>query len=180
MHSTSVLTLTDWSFIVAAVAVIVAAGFSYLSVREARRANSIPALVEFFREFRDYEPDRRYVIRELHTQIPSKGISGLPDSVRGHAITICHYLDQLGFLVETKLVEVEHVAGLMGDSILQCWKALKPFIEGERAGRNRDYAAYFEALVARIWKIDPKAARGRLPKVEADMQIPAPFNPETP
>lgn len=161
--------------IVAGVAAVASAVWAWQSVREARRANTVPALVDFFREYRSYEPSRRYVLRDLKSLDPQLGVSELPDEARGHVVTVCHYLDQLGLLVDRRLVEAEAVAGLMGDSILLCWQSLAPYIRQERATRGRDYAAYFEALVESVWAIGPSAARRRLRRLPPSAQFTTPL-----
>ena len=158
--------------IVAGIAAIASAVWAWQSVREARRANAVPALIDFFREYRSYEPSRRYVLRDLKKHDSELGVSELPGEARGHVVAVCHYLDQLGLLVERHMVDPEAVAGLMGDSILFCWQALEPYLRQERAARGRDYAAYFEALVESVWAIGPSAARRRLRRLPPNAEFP--------
>ena len=94
----------------------------------------------------------------------------MPDDARGHVGTVCNYLEQLGLLLDRRLVEPEAVAGLMGESILRCWQELAPCIRQERAARGGDYAPYFEALVEAVWAIGPSVARRRLRRLPPGAQ----------
>ena len=117
--------------------------------------------LDFFREYRQYEPDRRYVLRRLRDHDPDLGISELPDEARKHVVNVCHYLDHLGFLVDQRMIDLEAVDRLMGNSVLACGRELEPYIERERrrrAERRRpgepptpeDYAPYFDRLVEQL------------------------------
>jgi hypothetical protein len=149
--------MIDPSVLVSIAAVCAAAASAFYAgraLREARKANAVPALLDFVRECRQYEPDRRSVLRHLRDEHdPRLGISGLPDEAREHVIRVCHYLDQLGILVDQRIVDPEAVAGFMGESILVSWRALAPYIKGERAARKRDYVSYFEDLAAQVFAL---------------------------
>jgi hypothetical protein len=161
--------------IAAGIAAIVSAAVAARALREAKKANALPILLDFLREYRQYEPDRRYILRELGALERGLGISELPDEPRTHARTVCHYLDQLGLLVKKDLVDQNDVAGVMGESILYSWRALEPFITAEREARSGDYAQYFEHLVARVLKIGPRTPRAELETVPADAELPIPI-----
>src|SRR5205807_571608 len=76
--------------IAAAAAAFVSAFVAGRALREARKANALPALIDFVREYRRYEPDRRYVLRDLRQQHdPHLGISDLPDVAREHVVHVC-------------------------------------------------------------------------------------------
>jgi hypothetical protein len=166
--------MLDASLIVSILAALVAgvsAAFAFRSERESRRANDI-AVLEFLREYREAERSRRYVFRELATEHPSPvRIADLPDKPRDHALTVCHYLDHLGFLVDHRIVDQEGVAGLMGESILRAWEVLAPYIGSEREARGTDYAAYFEDLAERIRRLDPPTERKRLLRMPAGFKL---------
>jgi hypothetical protein len=169
----------DVSIAVSVGAIIVAAVsavYAGQTVRETRKANAVPALLDFLREYRRYESERRYVLRELSDECdPRLGVTGLPDSARKQVLAVCHYLDQLGLLVDQGLVNPEAVTGFMGESVLRNWRARAPYIDTERKLRNEDYAKYFESLVARVLAIGPRVARKRLQSVPADAHLPAPL-----
>lgn len=145
--------------VAAAVAAVGSAIYAGRTLREARKANKIPALLDFLREYRSYEPDRRYVFRTLDEECePGAGISTLPDDARRHVTRVAHYLDQLGFLVDQRLIDPHAVAGFMGPSVLRSWEVLAPYIRQERAARGSPaYSRYFEDLAARVLAIDPES-----------------------
>lgn len=145
------LTLAEAVAIAAAAIALVSAFLAGRSVREARKANALSVLSDFFERYRHIDPDRRYVLTDLPRGDPrGRGVSGLPETSHRHAATVIHYLDQLGFLVGKKLVGAKDVASLMGASIERCWKVLKPYVENERKARAPDYAQHFEKLNEKI------------------------------
>ena len=168
--------MPDASLIVSVIAAGVStasASFTFANLREARKANA-KALVDFIREYRDYEPDRRVVIRELRKQDPQLGTSELPDGIREEVNHVCHYLDHLGFLVAKGVVAAEDVAGLMGHSILVTWGALRPYIVVERQRRDRDYAPYLEHLAEAMYAAPIEALHRRLQHISPTAKLPSP------
>lgn len=164
----------DASLIVSIFAAVIAgasAALAFRSEREARRANDI-AVLDFLREYRTAEPSRRYVFRELAREQPTHvRIADLPAEPREHALTVCHYLDHLGFLVDRGIVDQEGVAGLLGESVLRAWEVLAPYIRSERDARGTDYAAYFEDLAGRIRRLDPPSKRKQLLRIPIDVEL---------
>ena len=136
------------------------------------RANRLRGYLEFFREYRKYEPDRRFVLRRLKYLDHHLGISELPDDARSQVVSVCHYLDHLGFLVDRRVIDLKDVDRLMGTSVLYCWEELEPFIVEERrsrAARRRpgepsgvdDYAPYLDQPVERLRARRPSTRPGR-------------------
>jgi hypothetical protein len=149
--------------IVAAAAAIVAAVAAGGLAWYTRKGIALPGYLEFFQEYRQYEPDRRYVILDLCEHDKRLGVAGLPAEARKHVVNVCHYLDHLGFLVHRRMISLDAVERLMGDSVLVTWGALRPYIGCERAERDRPYAAYYEDLVAKVYARKNRA-RWRLGK----------------
>jgi len=159
---------------VALVAVIIS-GLSVLyahqSAREARRANTFPAVLDLLREYRStLEPSRRYVIRDLANEVPDTtfGVSELPPSAREHVLAVCRYLDHLGIVVDQGLADPDAVAGYMKESIIRLWERLSPYIRAERIARSQGYAEYFEDLAVRMADTDATKIRGHLRKWPLD------------
>jgi hypothetical protein len=158
---------------VMAVTVAVASGVvALLSQREARKSNDL-AILEALREYREIEASRRFVFRELaQRNNPALGITRLDEESRKHVVAVCHYLDHLGFLVDSSVVKREAIAGLLGESVLRCWKDLRPFIEAERRERDGEYAQYFENLAAEVLEADPKKVRSHLRRMSREAALP--------
>lgn len=144
---------------------------------ETRKANALPGYLDFFREYRLCEPDRRYVLLRLRNHERQRGISGLPEKAHGHAVNVCHYLDHLGFLVANQIIELDAVDRLMGRSVLVCWQALAPYIERERKVRASDYAGYFEQLAAQLLDRQGHEDEKPLQRVPADAALPIAVQP---
>jgi hypothetical protein len=145
--------------------------------QEATKANEIPALLDFVREYRRYERARRYILRKLRKQHPPVRVADLPRKPLEHALDVCHYLDHLGFLVDQRLVDPIAVAGFMGDSMLRCWDELLPYIDAERKARDGPYAQYFEDLAVRVKAIGPREAHKGLRTFSANYEPPSPIRP---
>jgi hypothetical protein len=145
--------------------------------KEATKANEIPALLDFVREYRRYERARRYILRKLRKQHPTIRVADLPRKPREHSLAVCHYLDHLGFLVNQGLVDPIAVAGFMGDSMLRCWDELWPYIEAERKARDGPYAQYFEDLAVHVKAIGTPEAHKGLRRFSASEDPPSPVHP---
>ena len=144
-------------------------------LEQARIANSLPTVANFLREFRETSADRNYIVNEMRREFPVPlPLSDLPDSVRARVLPASHYLDNLGVLVERRLVEPETIAGFLGDSIIALWEALQPFVQAEREKRKGDYQEYFEDLAARMAALGPAEARKGLQPFPA--AAPSPYS----
>ena len=140
------------AIVISAVVLLVAAAALY----QAAKANRFPAAVELFGEYRSYEMvnARRVLFQKLSDQNPNLGISHLPPEVREAAERVGFYLDNVGALVAHKLVSRKLVAGFLGVSAQNQWKALMPYVNRERLNRDSVYLNYFEYLAAEMEKID--------------------------
>jgi hypothetical protein len=176
----------DAGVTVAIVTAAVSAALSLLSLFlagraniESKRANHLTVL-DFLREYRDAEDSRRYVFRELSAVTdPALGISALPDGARVPVIRVFHFLDHLGFLVSSGIIDQVAVSRLMGLSVLRSWKVLGPYIEREREARNQpDCGVYFEDLTERLRCLQGKTAKRhrRLLRVPANADLPGPID----
>jgi hypothetical protein len=173
----------DWKLTVAIAGAGIAgvsALFFWWTAHETRKANVIPALLDFLREYREYEPARRYVIRDLQADYDPKDrpfpISEMKSRARKPIVDVVHYLDHLGLLVNERLIKVEDMAGYMGQSVRTLWDVLSPFIQAERTYRSyceqayasdrelrdNDYALYFEDLAVRVAMVGPESVRVRI------------------
>jgi hypothetical protein len=156
--------------IVALAALVVSAAAVAISarqLREAHRANTFPATVDLFREYRSAEmvAARRLLAAKLKTLDSATGIRGLPDDVAQAALKVSHYLDNLGVQVAYGLIDAKVVAGFLGDSTLRLWGELRPFVVQERTFRSPGaYLQYFEHLAATLKEIQPTTVRAGLRK----------------
>ncbi|WP_418361227.1 DUF4760 domain-containing protein [Streptomyces lincolnensis] len=123
---------------------VVALGVSALvSVRQLRlteHANTLPVLVDLFREHRSVRLARaRQVVYE---QSPawdlSAGLEGLPESERDLVRELAWFYDNLGALVTHGVVDIEPVSGYLGGSVISVWERLEPLVRAERAKRTRN------------------------------------------
>jgi hypothetical protein len=158
------VTLAIVAFIVAAMA----AAFSGWQARESRRANAFPAVVDLFREYRSPEmvAARRLVSRELGPDRPACEVSDLPDELAQAVLRIGHYLDNIGVMIDKKLIKPELVAGFLGDSALRQWNQMERFIRKERLIREPSaYMNYFEHLAVTLLVVRPEDVRAKLRKM---------------
>ncbi len=151
---------------IAIVALLVAAAAALISawqLREAKKANAFPATVDLFREYRSREmvAARRLLSQRLPDA--ASPIRDLPDDVAQAALRVSHYLDNLGVLVAHDLLEPELAAGFLGDSTMNLWKRLMPFVVLERALRSPNaFLQYFEHLAATFREVQPPRVRAEL------------------
>jgi hypothetical protein len=156
------------ALVVAIVALSISAAAVLISMRqlrETRKANSFPATVDLFREYRSTEMvAARRLLRDRATTLdPSKGVRGQPDDVAQAVLRVGHYLDNLGVQLHYGLIEPELVAGFLGDSTLGLWSVLQPLIVRERELREPSaYLSYFEHLAETLRRLEPPRVRTEL------------------
>jgi hypothetical protein len=138
---------------------IVALLVSVVAVRRqiqlSRHSNSIPMLVDLFREHRgDYLAKARHlVVHELSANDLSAGLTGLPEDQRQQVRDLIWFYDNLGGFVVHKIVDAPLVAGYMGGSIIDVWEKLLPLVEVDRVNRaaagrtdHKHWLEYFKYL----------------------------------
>lgn len=160
--------------IVAVVVSVVALGVSgFASLRQLRlteHANTLPVLVDLFREHRSVHLARaRQVVYE---QLPacdlSAGMEGLPESERDLVRELAWFYDNLGALVAHGVVDIEPVSGYLGGSVVSVWERMEPLVQAERAKRARNdlpdpnrWQEYFENLYHLVRETPPEQARAQ-------------------
>lgn len=135
--------------------------------QECRVCSLLTVLADFLREFRELEPDRRVVLRELPS-IETEPLSELPESLRVPATRVCWYLDALSLLVYQGLVDEDAPFTIIASPVKRLWVALEPFIDAERSARGLE-AAYmrgFEDLAARARVFDHEHALDKLQRFQ--------------
>ena len=136
--------------------------YAWMSSQRAHEANQLTVLADFLREFRELEPDRRRVIRDL-PNVETVWISDLSDPLRESATHVCWYLDGLGLLVGQGLVDEDALFTIIGSPTVRLWGILAPFIEAERDHRTEPiYMRGFEDLAERARKHDYASAMEKL------------------
>jgi hypothetical protein len=137
------------------VAILVSVVAVRRQIQLSRHSNSIPMLVDLFREHRsDYLAQvRRYVVYELSTSDLGNGLAGLPDEQRRHVRDLLWFYDNLGAFVVYEIVDAPLVTGYLGGSVIDAWEKLLPLIDAERANRaaagrtdHKHWLEYFQYL----------------------------------
>ncbi|MBP2183900.1 DUF4760 domain-containing protein [Amycolatopsis magusensis] len=133
---------------------IIALLVSILAVRRqiqlSRHSNSIPLLVDLFREHRgEYLAQVRHlVVHDLSASALSNGLAGLPADQRRQVRDLVWFYDNLGAFVVHKIVDAQLVVGYLGGSVVDVWKKLLPLIEADRVSRKTagrtDHEAWLE------------------------------------
>jgi hypothetical protein len=85
-----------------------------VAIRQARlmsSANTLPVLVDFFREIRSasFRDDQRILHERLSACLPEDGLYRLPEDVRRAAISTLRYYDNLGAMVAHKIISPDIV-----------------------------------------------------------------------
>lgn len=161
--------------IAAALAAVLASLWSWFALRQARKANALPGVVELFREYRELHDRRQKILDNIESvphDVPLTRISD--DTLRADVLQVSHFLDNFGVLVSEGFVPPRIAAGFMGASAAKIWTVLRPHIEAEREWRrergdeNPEYQRYFEALVATVREVRPGKVAAKLPRVPPD------------
>jgi hypothetical protein len=147
------VSLSDVLSVAALVVACGAAGYARRQAKAADKANRIPVLLDFLREYRSLLDARRYVYRSLKHG-PENGVRELPSEDADAVEQVIHYLDHLGFAVHNEVITAEDLRGYMGGSVVGMWDELREYIEEERKQRTREgdnqYAGHFERLARRL------------------------------
>jgi len=181
--------MTIAAFVVSLVSLGVALAFAIAQLRQSRIANAFPSVIGLFGEYRSGHVSnaRTQVFRTLWKD-PARPapVSELPETVKQHCYTVCHYLDNFGVLVDEKLVDEAVAAKFLGSTAVSLWERLRPYIEAERFKRvaaaergGADYLRYFEFLAKRLNDLNPEKLREDLerwaepaPSADASASIP--------
>src|SRR6266511_3661000 len=93
-------------------------------IQLSQHSNSIPVLVDLFREHRsDYlAKARSLVIYQLSDSDLSSGLAGLPEDQRRQVRDLIWFYDNLGAFVIHKIVDAPLVAGYLGGSVIDVWE----------------------------------------------------------
>lgn len=154
--------------VVSVVALGVSGIVSFRQLRLTEHANTLPVLVDLFREHRTVRlaHARRIVNRRLPTYDLSGGLEGLPDEERDLVRELAWYYDNLGALVTHGVVDIEPVSGYLGGSVITCWEIMEPLVRAERAKRARNglpdpnrWQEYFENLYHLVRETPAERAR---------------------
>ncbi|MGW3850909.1 DUF4760 domain-containing protein [Streptomyces fagopyri] len=168
--------------IAALVVSVMALGVSGLvSVRQLRltqHTNTLPVLVDLFREHRSLRLAlaREVVFEQLPSWDVSTGMEGLPEAERNLIRELAWFYDNLGALVTHGVVDIEPVSGYLGGSVISVWERMEPLVRVERAKRAQNalpdpnrWQEYFENLYHLVREMPPTQARAhthlwRLPR----------------
>lgn len=160
--------------IVAVVVSVAALGVSGLaSLRQLRlteHANTLPVLVDLFREHRSMRlaRARQVVYEQLLACDLSVGLEGLPEPERDLVRELAWFYDNLGALVTHGVVDIEPVSGYLGGSVISVWERLEPLVQAERAKRANNgqpdpnrWQEYFENLYHLVLETPAEQARAQ-------------------
>ncbi|MEV0174511.1 hypothetical protein AB0I00_25735 [Streptomyces sp. NPDC050803] len=155
---------------VSLLAFCVSGAMSLRQLRLSQHANTLPVVVDLFREHRSVRLARARTF--VHEELPScdltLGLAGLPEDGQELVRELAWYYDNLGALVAHGVVDVEPVSGYLGGSVISVWEHMEPLVAVERARRaesdlpdpNR-WQAYFENLYHLVRETPAKQARAR-------------------
>ncbi len=154
---------------VSILALLVSAATAIRQLSLAKHTNSVPILVDLFREHRsNYLAEaRQTVYQKLPDMDLTKGLAGLPKPTRESVRDLMWFYDNLGVLVVHRIVDIRPVSGYLGGAALLVWESVEPLVQAERAKRKdaseaRDpgrWQHYFELLVEEIRRNPPAKSR---------------------
>ncbi|MFE6398923.1 DUF4760 domain-containing protein [Streptomyces alboflavus] len=158
------------ALVVSVVALMMSVSVSFRQLRLTQHANTLPVLVDLFREHRSVRLARARQV--VHERLPaldlSAGLDGLPEDERELVRELAWFYDNLGALVAHGVVDVEPVSGYLGGSVISVWEGMRPLVEAERAKRARNtmpdpnrWQEYFENLYLLVRENPADRARAR-------------------
>ncbi|MFI9770260.1 hypothetical protein ACIHJG_25810 [Streptomyces sp. NPDC052415] len=156
--------------VVSVVALGVSGVASLRQLRLTQHANTLPVLVDLFREHRsaDLARARHVVYEQLAACDLSAGLEALPETERDLVRELAWFYDNLGALVAHGVVGIELVSGYLGGSVISVWERMEPLVQAERAKRARNnlpdpnrWQAYFENLYHLVRETPPDRARAQ-------------------
>ncbi|TVZ75664.1 hypothetical protein [Streptomyces sp. BK340] len=160
------------ALVVSLVAFGVSGAVSWRQLRLSEQANTLPVVVDLFREHRSVRlaRARTFVHEELPACDLSLGLAGLPDEGQDLVRELAWYYDNLGALVTHGVVEIEPVSGYLGGSVISVWEHLEPLVAVERARRAQNalpdptrWQEYFENLYHLVRETPAEQARAETP-----------------
>lgn len=138
--------------ILAVVTSIVTAIIVYQQTIILGKTNTLPILVDLFREFRsnEFKGHQFYIYNQLQKECSAveTGYSKLPPTAASHVMPVSFFYDNVGVLVVHGVISEALVISFMGGPIMRTWKILEPYIRREREFRNEPYQFYFEHMAA--------------------------------
>lgn len=157
------------------VSVLALAASAFVSLRQIRltkHTNTLPVVVDLFREHRGLRlaRAREVVFRQLPGWDLSTGMEGLPERERHLIRDLAWFYDNLGALVTHGVVDIEPVSGYLGGSVVSVWERMEPLVRVERAKRAQNnlpdpdrWQEYFENLYHLVKELPPPDARAQSP-----------------
>ena len=144
--------------VISSIAILLSIYTLWKSSKATKGANSVPALIDYFREWRSDEGVIKsyYFILQNFTDDDIKNKDRLtfetikdPEKQK-HARRVSHYFDNLGLLSYSGILEEDLLLAFIGASANRSWKILKTYIENERDRRigahdyDRHYQRHFQ------------------------------------
>ena len=154
--------------VTALAAVLASSLLSMRAIRLAQHANHVPIIVNLLAPHRsgEFVSKETELWNELPKQDSACGFMKLPDPIRSHAFDIGLYYHVLGYLSEYGLADREFLIVQTHYRMLRTWKAIEPFVKGERQlrGGPNTFMNSYERFVADAESLDIAAATQRLLK----------------
>jgi len=161
-------TMEIWALVVSVAALAVSVAVAIRQLRLARHTNSVPVLVDMFREHRGHElaETRVFVHEKLRLMDQEDGLASVPSDWRERVRDLLWFYDNLGVLVIHNIVDADVVSGYLGAAATSVWQSTQRLIVAERDRRRPDspvdperWQAYFELMVREFAVHSPSSAR---------------------
>jgi hypothetical protein len=130
-----------------------------ITYRHQKKQGQMSALMEILQDLREEKnrSDRRLSYQAYNKYEKEKDLSvfSLQEFYGAISATVSHF-NQIGILIEKKIIPKEEFFDLYADTVLYCWGSLKEHIENEQQIRkNKFYMNYFKSLgkdAEKYWK----------------------------
>jgi hypothetical protein len=146
------------------VALVVSAVSARQQAADARRGNIILFITEMAQraQTQEFRKANDYIQTELSQFDPVLGVYDLPEPARSSVLLVGGFYQDIASLVANGVLDEDYVVARYYTGIKETWRALHPYILGERENRRlrgagRFYSGY-ESLAAYVESVPPDTA----------------------
>lgn len=136
----------------------IAAWLSVVALKEGRKANQLPIVIDLLQRSREpaFARTEEALLSELVTHDPSLGFQCLPEPIKSDAFEVVQYYQCLAYLATHKIADFDLIAPQVSYRAARVWKAIRPHVDGERLirGGEHTFLNTFELLVREINSVD--------------------------
>lgn len=165
------------------IALLASALLAHRQVKVATHGNTVPIIVEFFREGREptFLEASQYILKRLEAEHSTDlGVKSLPEDALLHVLRVGGWYEDVGKLVVFGILDESIAIGSVGIGIERTWEVMRPYIYKERELSKSQFWIFFEDLAYRCSINPPRKVRAALGLRQFSDDASAPDQPSEP